>query len=196
VDALAESLRVVLHSVAMGSEEGYETADRLISSAASQGTWVLLRNIHLCPTWLEALEKRLHKLSASLDPRFRLFLTSEIHPKLPPSLLRLCDVMVLEAPTGIKANVQRLLSGLPPQRSAGPPAEKARLFFLVAWFHAVVQERRRYVPLGWSKRYEFSQADAQAALDAVEGWVEGAAGGLIMMAVGGCVGVCMQEWCV
>lgn len=31
----------------------YETAERLISSASSQGTWVLLRNIHLCPSWLE-----------------------------------------------------------------------------------------------------------------------------------------------
>eukprot|EP00952_Eustigmatos_sp_NYUAD-ZCMA_P004598 20231-Eustigmatos_ZCMA.PRE.1 len=130
-----------MHSVAMGSEEGYDQADRMISSAAQQGTWVLLRNIHLCPTWLEALEKRLHKLSSTLDPRFRLFLTSEIHPKLPPSLVRLCDVMVVEAPTGVKANVYRMLSGVSAQRAGSPPAEKARLFFLTAWFHAVIQER-------------------------------------------------------
>ena len=76
VDTLAESLRMVLHSVAMGSEEGYDITDRLISAAASKGTWVLLRNIHLCPGWLEVLEKRLHKLTP--DPRFRLFLTSEV----------------------------------------------------------------------------------------------------------------------
>ncbi len=173
VDALAAARGQALASVAMGSAEGYETADRLISAGAQQGSWVLLRNIHLCPLWLEALEKRLHKLSP--DPRFRLFLTSEIHPRLPPSLLRLSDVMVVEAPTGMKANVQRLLADVPAARMESGCAEKARLFFLVAWFHALVQERMRYLPWGWSRRYEFSQADAHAALDVVEGWLDHAA---------------------
>jgi dynein heavy chain 1, cytosolic len=175
VDSLAETMRVALKAVAMGSEEGFDAAEKLISSAASQGTWVLLRNIHLCPTWLEVLEKKLHNLSP--DPRFRLFLTSEINPRLPSSLLRLCDVMVVEAPTGVKANVFRLFSSIPAARMAGAPAEKTRLYFLLAWFHAVVIERLRYVPLGWSKRYEFSQADAQAALDVIDDWIAKAAAG-------------------
>ena len=28
------------------------------------------------------------------------------------------------------------------------PNERTRLYFLLAWFHAVVQERLRYCPLG------------------------------------------------
>jgi len=172
VDALAEAEGGRgLRSVAMGSAEGYEVAERLITAGAQDGTWVLLRNIHLCPHWLEVLEKKLHKLSKP-HPAFRLFLTSEIHPRLPPSLLRLSDVMVVEAPTGMKANVLRLLNDVPAGRMEGGCVEKARLFFLVAWFHALVHERLRYLPWGWSRRYEFSQADAQAALDVVEGWVE------------------------
>ncbi len=177
VDALAAAEGRALQSVAMGAEEGYAAAERLVATGAAQGSWVLLRNIHLCPAWLRALEARLHHLRP--DPRFRLFLTSEVHPKLPPGLLRLCDVMVVEAPTGVKANLLRLLHEVPPGRVAAGPAapEKARLFALVAWFHALVQERLRYLPLGWSRRYEFAQADAHAALDAVEGWVGAAATG-------------------
>lgn len=178
VDALAAAEGRALHSVAMGAEDGYAAAERLIATGAAQGSWVLLRNIHLCPAWLRALEARLHALPPP-DARFRLFLTAEIHPKLPPGLLRLCDVMVLEAPTGVKANLLRLLHDLPAQRMAAGPAapEKARLFALVAWFHALVQERLRYLPLGWSRRYEFAQADAHAALDAAEEWVAAAAAG-------------------
>jgi dynein heavy chain 1 len=48
---------------------------------------------------------------------------------------------------------------------------QVRLFFLLSWFHAVVTERLRYVPLGWSHKYEFSQADAQSAFDVIEEWV-------------------------
>lgn len=31
------------------------------------------------------------------------------------------------------------------------PVERSRLYFLLAWFHAVIQERLRYIPMGWTK---------------------------------------------
>ena len=36
----------------------------MISTNAKSGGWVLLRNIHLCPDWLNTLEKRIHGLTA------------------------------------------------------------------------------------------------------------------------------------
>ncbi len=42
----------------------------------------------------------------------------------------------------------------------------------MAWFHALVQERLRYVPLGWSKRYEFNEADLKCAADTIDCWVD------------------------
>jgi len=55
--------------------------------------------------------------------------------------------------------------------------ERARLYALLAWFHAVIQERLRYVPLGWSKHFEFTDIDASCALDVIDSWIDQTAGG-------------------
>jgi dynein heavy chain 1 len=39
------------------------------------------------------------------------------------------------------------------------PVERARMHFMASWFTAVVQERLRYTPIGWSKVYEFNESD-------------------------------------
>jgi len=36
---------------------------------------------------------------------------------------------------------------------------------VLAWFHALLQERRTYIPQGWTKFYEFSPADLRSAAD-------------------------------
>ncbi|CAN0483562.1 unnamed protein product, partial [Hapterophycus canaliculatus] len=70
----------------------------------------------------------------------------------PPNLLRASEVLVVEAPSGVRANVLRFLRGIPRERISKRPVERSRLYVLLAWLQAVVQERLRYVPLGWSKR--------------------------------------------
>ena len=52
------------------------------------------------------------------------------------------------------------------------PGERARMYFLLAWFHAIVQERLRYSPLGWSKVYEFSESDLRVACDTLDTWID------------------------
>ena len=39
---------------------------------------------------------------------------------------------------------------------------KSQLLFILCWFHALIQERRTYIPQGWSKYYEFSYGDFKA----------------------------------
>lgn len=53
-----------------------------------------------------------------------LLVCTQVNPRLPTSLLRLCDVMVVEAPRGLKANVLRLFSAIPPTRLQASPVEK------------------------------------------------------------------------
>lgn len=53
--------------------------------------------------------------------------------------------------------------------------ERARLYFLLAWFHAIVQERLTYAPLGWSKKYEFNESDLKCACDTLDTWIDSTA---------------------
>ena len=174
VDHLATMKGKMLLQVAMGSAEGYSEADKSIAQASKSGSWVLLRNIHLCPEWLVILEKRFHNLLPHAD--FRLFLTCEIHPQIPTSLIRASDVIFVEASTGIKANLQRFLATVDRSLITRPPVERSRLFVLQAWLNAVVQERLRYAPLGWTKRYEFSEADSACAIRCIDQWVDAVGG--------------------
>uniref|UniRef100_A0A7S3GTW8 Dynein heavy chain n=1 Tax=Spumella elongata TaxID=89044 RepID=A0A7S3GTW8_9STRA len=174
VDALSSALGKTLLQVAMGSAEGFTEADKLIAQAAKTGSWVLLRNVHLCTDWLSLLEKKLHGFSAHAN--FRLFLTCNIHPRLPSALLRASEVVVFEASTGIKANIQRFYSSVPAARIERAPAERGRLYGLLAWFNAVVHERLRYTPLGWTKHYEFTEADTTCSIDVIDQWVDLVAG--------------------
>jgi len=42
----------------------------------------------------------------------------------------------------------------------------------VSWFNAVVQERLRYTPIGWSKVYEFNESDQRCTLDCIDEWID------------------------
>ena len=55
------------------------------------------------------------------------------------------------------------------------PHERARLYFLLAWFHASIQERLRYAPLGWTKKYEFNESDLKMACDTLDTWLDSVA---------------------
>ncbi|PIO76653.1 putative ATP synthase F1, delta subunit [Teladorsagia circumcincta] len=157
-------------SIAIGSSEGFSQADAALTAASKSGRWVLLKNVHLAPQWLGNMEKRLHTLKPHAN--FRLFLTAEIHPKLPTSILRASRLVVFEPATGLKANLLRSLATLPATRLAKAPAERSRLYLLICWLHALVQERLRYTPLGWANAYEFSDADLRVACDTLDAAVD------------------------
>lgn len=169
VDNLCRDANAACASVAMGSAEGYTLADQAIANAARTGSWVLLKNVHLAPAWLAQLEKRLHSLSPASS--FRLFLTMETNPVIPVNILRQSRIIMNEPPPGVRANLLDTLRGLPESRLQTGPAEKARLFFLLSWFHAVVQERLRYLPIGWSKGYEFNDSDFDTAVITIDSWL-------------------------
>ncbi|XP_044746185.1 dynein heavy chain, cytoplasmic isoform X2 [Coccinella septempunctata] len=175
VDDLAAELNKQISSIAIGSAEGFNQADRAINMACKTGRWVMLKNVHLAPQWLVQLEKKLH--SQQPHTNFRLFLTMEINPKLPVNLLRAGRILVCEPPPGIRANLLRTFSFVPASRMMKAPNERARLYFLLAWFHAIVQERLRYCPLGWAKHYEFNESDLRVACDTLDTWIEATAMG-------------------
>jgi len=171
VTELAQVQKKSLQSAAMGSEEGFNVADKAIRAASNAGTWVLLKNVHLAINWLTELEKKLYSMHPQQN--FRLFLTMEFNPRIPANLIRLSRVYVFEPPSGVRASLRRSFAQvLPPDRTDRQPVERCRLHFLLAFLHAIVLERLRFFPVGWSKKYEFSDADQMCGRDIIDAWVD------------------------
>lgn len=157
VDNLVDKLDAHCSNIAMGSSEGVDSAEKAISNAAANGSWVLIKNVHLAPAWLQSLEKRLNSLKPHSD--FRLFLSMESNLKIPVNLLRASRVLMYEQPAGVRANMRDSMS-TQSLRAAKPPVEKTRLYLLLSFLHAVIQERLRYAPtLGWKGYWEFNDSD-------------------------------------
>ena len=170
IESLARQLSKKCLSIAIGSSEGFDLVDKNWASKISSGEWLVLKNVHLAPTWLNEIEKRLY--ANEPNPNFRLFLTMEFNPKIPANVLRISRKFVFELPSGIKHSLIRSYANvLTPAKSEKNPHERCRLHFLLAWFHAVIGERLRYVPIGWSKFYEFNESDQKCALDAIDEWI-------------------------
>ncbi|KAI9731342.1 MAG: hypothetical protein M1834_005245 [Cirrosporium novae-zelandiae] len=173
VDNLCARIHTDCANIAMGSNEGLASADKAIGHAAATGSWVLVKNVHLTPSWLQSLEKRLESLKPHAN--FRLFLSMETSPKIPVNLIRASRVLMYEQPAGIRANMKDSLSTLS-TRSAPKPMEKARVYFLLSFLHAVVQERLRYAPsLGWKGLWEFNDSDYECSAYIIDVWIESVA---------------------
>ena len=157
IEHLAGDLSINCANVAMGSVESATAAEKAISNASNDGSWVLVKNVHLAPLWLQSLEKRLKSLKPHSG--FRLILSMETSPRIPASLLRASRILMYERTTGIKANMKDSLSTVF-SRANRKPVERTRLYVLLSFLHAVIQERLRYAPkLGWNNFWEFNDSD-------------------------------------
>ncbi|KAF2488243.1 dynein heavy chain, N-terminal region 2-domain-containing protein [Neohortaea acidophila] len=175
VDQLVDRTSAICSSVAMGSNESMASADAALANAAMNGTWVLVKNVHLAPDWLQNLVKRIDSLKPNKD--FRLFLSMETSLRIPSSLLRASRVLMYEQPAGIRANMRDSLSSVPDQLLQ-QPVEKARMHLLLSYLHAVVQERLRYAPrLGWKGFWEFNDADYECCAFIIQWWTQQVARG-------------------
>lgn len=152
------------HQLAMGGGQA-EEAVRLLRVCAESGDWLFLKNLHLVIPWVTALQKELNVLKP--DSKFRLFLTSEAHDDFPSIFLSQCLKITFEAPPGVQQNLLHTYQDW----ESGPYDAKGtlhtQLLFITASFHAILQERRSYIPQGWTKAYEMTSADLKSASDIV-----------------------------
>ena len=149
-----------MDSISLGKGQD-KKAERMIEDAASRGGWVLLMNCHLATSWMPRLEVIVENLDESNHRDFRMWLTSMPCKEFPVSTLQNSVKMTLEPPKGLRSNMLRTYASLDNRElnEVSKPEVYKKLLFGFCFFHAIVQDRRKFGPIGWNIQYDFTNED-------------------------------------
>merc|ERR1712093_854092 len=112
---------------------------------------------------LEGILEKLEEMKPHKE--FRLWITTEPTDHFPLSILQMSLKVVTEPPNGLKLNMRQSYSKVEEEDLASCPHKRFRpLVYVLAFFHAVVQERRKYGRIGWNVAYDFNESDFSSCM--------------------------------
>ncbi|XP_014219672.1 dynein heavy chain 10, axonemal [Copidosoma floridanum] len=143
-------------SLGQGQEQ---SAIELLETAVTGGQWLMLQNCHLLLSFTRELEKILENLGQP-HSNFRLWLTTDPTPNFPIGVLQQSLKVVTEPPNGLKLNLKNTYFKINEQvLECCQHSMYKNLIYVLAFYHAVVQERRKYDKIGWNINYDFNDSD-------------------------------------
>nr|XP_045615668.1 dynein axonemal heavy chain 7-like isoform X1 [Procambarus clarkii] len=193
VDALEEVMllagqkpQVTLTNVSLGQGQS-GVAEAAVSVSACEGGWVVLQNLHHALDWLPTLANIITRLytnttksnsrsdNGTLNPNFRLILTTEPTDEFPVSLLRGVEKLYIDSPGDAYHALQEAIATLIRHASHLQfeveedeiEAATYRLLYGLCTFHTVVSERGRHGHLAWASPPTFTNVDLTLALSVV-----------------------------
>jgi dynein heavy chain len=183
LDTLTDKYEIVkgesYHNVSMGQGQDVVAMEKL-EQAHRNGHWVILNNIHLMPSWLIELEKKLDEFALEgSHARFRLFLTSDPSNGIPIGLLARSIKLTNAPPQGLKANLKRAFSSFSKEYIDECDSKMRSIVFGLCHFHAIMMERKSFGPLGYNMQYPFSLGDLRDSTTCLNNYMEVNAGGKI-----------------
>lgn len=149
-----------IESISLGQGQGKKAYNMVIDNS-QKGGWVLLQNCHLAVSWMPELEKLAEELHDNMHKDFRLWLTSMPSPSFPIPVLQNGVKMTLEPPQGLRSNLLRTYNNMTDEelKDCKKTNEYKKLLFGFCLFHAIIQDRRKFGPIGWNIAYEFTNED-------------------------------------
>jgi len=129
---------------------------------------------HLASSWMPRLEAIVEQYDPDTMHRdFRLWLTSMPSDLFPVSILQNSVKMTTEPPRGVKANLSVCYLNYTDAYLDNPhkPVEFKKCLYAVCFFHALLQDRRKFGPLGFNIGYEFTNSDLKCSILQLENFM-------------------------
>ncbi|XP_076764569.1 dynein heavy chain at 16F [Xylocopa sonorina] len=156
-------------SISLGQGQG-PVAEGHLRTGTVEGRWVFLQNCHLATSWMIKMEQLVLEIAEEpegiIHTDFRLFLSSMPSIAFPVSVLQNSVKITNEPPKGLKANIKRALYDISEEFFEQHHLDESwrRIIFGICFFHAIIQERKKFGPLGWNILYEFNDSDRECCL--------------------------------
>ncbi|XP_048968435.1 dynein axonemal heavy chain 14 isoform X2 [Canis lupus dingo] len=164
--------------ISLGPGQAAKAEELIMKALPRAAQWVFLQNCHLAASFMPRLCTIIESFNSpdvTIDPEFRLWLSSKSDSSFPIPILQKSLKITVENPPGLKSNLLQTFgysgSGEVTEEifekpDCGPWWKK--LLFSLCFFNALINERKNYGILGWNIAYKFSSSDLEVAIKMLE----------------------------
>ncbi|CAK7310997.1 Dynein axonemal heavy chain 6 [Vulpes lagopus] len=164
--------------ISLGPGQATKAEELIMKALPRAAQWVFLQNCHLAASFMPRLCTIIESFNSpdvTIDPEFRLWLSSKSDSSFPIPILQKSLKITVENPPGLKSNLLQTFgysgSGEVTEEifekpDCGPWWKK--LLFSLCFFNALINERKNYGILGWNIAYKFSSSDLEVAIKMLE----------------------------